>query len=311
MQHESAWIEASVSVRDELDFGDVAPALQTLLRERVAPVALPSYGQHLASNHAVGLSELVSRYELRIEAAFATLHAAARHFPVYGLGPQVQVLDFGNMAGSLLEDDLATLEREAAPVTIWKRPRGTALVDALKQFTESELNLLIAEQLGAGQTDSKQAVDAVEKHFNSMVDARYIQRATVALRQGIQRWHGSSLLRPALLLIAGVAVVETLVYSYGPIDWRFGMSMLCALGAGVVGWIALEILTLMGILRNFPKQIGSRLHAQIKAGGGLTKWRVVVAASMLVTAFFTAKLLANNPGIYMFLRHGPPVEVKV
>lgn len=297
VQHEWACVTATVSTQEELTFGVVDGALEKLLRERIAPADLPSYGSFLTAHHVIAEAALGSRYELRIDALHATLVAAARTFTIYGLGQQAQVVDFVNIAGHLLHDDLVTLERAAVPSPVWSRPADSALPGALRQFVASELNLLIAEQLGAQKGGSQQAAAAVEAHFANMVDAAYVQRAAVALRQGFNGLYGADLLYPALWVAGGAAVVSVLVYAFGPSHYGVWNCVGWAVLAGAAGWAGVEMISLTRIMRGFPEQIGARLHSQIKAGGSVTKWRVAVAAGMIASALLGAKLASKLPFI--------------
>lgn len=290
VQHEWACVTASVNTGEELTFGVVDETLEALIRERIALADLPAYGRCVETHQVIDGAALGSRYELRIDAVFARLRAAARHFAVYGLGPQTQVLDFVNIAGHLLEDDLVTLEQAALPVSSWARPKDPALLYALKQFVASELNLLIAEQQGA-----QQATSAVEAHFKNMVDAAYVQRATVALRQGFNGLYGAGLLRPALWVAGTAGVVSAMMFAFGPSSYGPWNCAAWSTLAGAAGWIGVEMVSLGRIMRNFPEQIGARLHAQIKAGGSVTKWRLAVGAGVMASAFLGAKLASVLP----------------
>ncbi len=309
VQHEWGGVTAAVGVEEELTFGIVDAALEKLIRERIAPADLPAFGSYLEAHHVADNAALGSRFELRIDAVYAKLHAAARHFAVYGLGPKAQVLDFANIAGHLLEDDLVTLERAAVPLPMWTRPADAALLDALKQFVASELNLLIAEQLGGQQPTAQTAAQAVETHFKSMVDAAYVRRATVALRQGFNGLYGGDMLRPALWVAGGAGVLSALVYAFGPSHYGAWNCTGWALLGGLLGWIGVEVAALNRIMRSFPERIGARLHSQIKAGGGVTRWRVAVAAGVVASAFLAATIAAKVP--FVRHRHEGPVAVQV
>lgn len=300
VQHEAASVTATVQVHEELTFAKTDATLETLIRERIAPADLPTFGSYLGAHNVIEGTALGTRYELRIDALHANLHAAARHFSVYGLGPKAQVLDFVNIAGHLLEDDLVTLELAAQPVSLWSRPRDSALLDALKLFVASELNLLIAEQLGM-----QKAASAVEAHFKNMVDAAYVARATIALRRGFNGLYGADLLRPALWVVGGAGVVSALVYTFGPQQYGPWNCTGWAALAGAAGWIGVEMMSLSRIMRSFPEQIGARLHSQIKAGGSVTKWRAAVAAGVIASAFVAAKLASLLP----FAGHVPLEQV--
>lgn len=297
VQHEWACVSAMVSTQEDLSFGVVDAALEALIRERIAPADLPSYGRLLSAHHVVADAALGSRYELRFDALHATLETAARSFTLYGLGPQAQVVDFGNITSHLLQDGLVTLERAAVPVPVWVHPDASALPGAFRQFVASELNLLIAENLGPQQAGSPSAAAAVDAHFKNMVDTAYVQRASVALRHGMSGLYGAALLYPALSVAGGAALVSILVYAFGPAQYDIWHCAGWAVLAGAVGWAGVEVASLKRILRDFPAPIGARLQPQFKASASATKWRVAVAAGVIVSALLGSKLAATLPFI--------------
>ena len=307
VQHEWACVTASVSAQEELTFGLVDAALESLIRERIPAADLPAYGRCLKAHHVINGAALGSRYDLQIEAVYARLHAAARHFSLYGLGPQAQVLDFANIGAHLLEDDLVTLEHAVKPASAWSRQGNPALLYALKQFVASELNLLIAEQPDAHKGGPQQAASQVEAHLRNMVDAQYVQRSTVALRQGFNGLFGANLLRPALWVAGGAGLVSALVYAVGP--WTYGAWHCTAWAAlsGAAGWTGVEMLSVRGIMRSFPEQIGARLRSQIKAGGSVAAWRVAVAAGVMASALLGATLASKVP--FFERRHQGPAQL--
>jgi hypothetical protein len=299
VQHEWATVAATVSSEQELTFGKVDLALELLIRERIAVQDLPSYGAFLEAHHIADQMALGSRYELRIDAIYARLHAATRHFSIYALGPDAQVFDFVNIAGHLLEDDLVTLEQALAPVSVWSRQHDAALRNALKLFVASELNLLIAEQAGGQHSDAQLAAASVEKHFRNMVDAAYVQRAGVALREGFDALYSANLVRPALWIAGGAGLLAALVYTFGPAHYGVLKCMGWALAGSALAWAGAEMLALHRIMRFFPEHIGARLHSQVKASGGVKRWRLGLGAGLLATTFLGVTLASS----IAFLRH--------
>ncbi len=308
-QHEWAAVTAASVVHEELTFGVVDPALERLIRERIASADLPQYGRYLEAHHVIEDQALGSRYELRIDAVHAELQAAARRFAIYGLGAQGQVLDFVNIAGHLLDDDLVTLERAVAHVNNWGQPRNAALPDALQHVLASELNLLIAEQLGARSARPKQAARAVESHYKSMVDAAYVERATVALRRSFDGLYGADLLRPSLCLAAVTATLAALLSIFGPVSLGPYQCAGGALIAGALGWLGIEQLAIKRIIRSFPEPIGPRLRSQLETGGAVTRWRLALGAALIASAVLGAKLGSALP--FADSRRPPPVVPEV
>jgi hypothetical protein len=292
VQHEWATVTAEVSSVEELSFGIVEPTLEALIRERIAIPDLPPYGSYLEAHHVANAGALGSRYALRVDATRADIAIASREFCFYGFGPQVEVLDFVNVTGQLLEDDLVTLERAVAGASVRDRPHDTRLLDTLTLFVSSELNLRIAQP----PTNAAAAAEAqAQAQPASMVGTAYMERAHAALQLGLKRVFGASFLRPALWLVGGTAFLSALLYACGP---RSFSPWACALYASIAGaalGFAAELTILRKIKRSLPEQFGQRLQSTLTAGGGTTQGRIALVIGLFASASLSASLASKVP----------------
>lgn len=124
-----------------------------------------------------------------------TVVAGGARAQVRGFGPQQDVLDYRNIAGMLLSDDLVVLE-DALKSTSLIPPRVTGDLHAsLAIVLASEANVAIAEN--AAKKDQSE----ITARFKGVVTPDYIARAGGALKQSIGRAYWASLAKgPAAVL---------------------------------------------------------------------------------------------------------------
>jgi hypothetical protein len=272
--HVSGTVEASVQVHQDLPLLGADAALRSFLQERVPAADLPQLCTLQGiPQHAVDGTRMHSRYRLRLEVCRAGFSAAGTQFMLHGLGPELRVYSFENIAGRLLAADLLALE------TCVHSRRAGALLDVTADFLRSELNLLIAEHVA----DADEATfAAVEQRFQGLVDADYCVRATAALRGALGQLYRAQLQGPALLLCGVTALGAAALVALG---WPTGLpasDALAALAAATVAWAALEWLTRWRIARRCSAGFALRLNAQLAAGGSVRRWRV--GAALAATA---------------------------
>lgn len=125
-----------------------------------------------------------------------TVVAGGARAQVRGYGPQQDVLDYRNIAGMLLSDDLVVLE-DALKTTSLVPPRVHAdLYGSLSTVLASEANVAIAENA------AKKDQSAIIATFKGVVTPDYITRAGGALKQAIGRAYWASLAKgPAAVLV--------------------------------------------------------------------------------------------------------------
>ena len=263
-QHEWACVTAAVSAVEDLTFGIVEPALETLIRDHIAIADLPDYGSYLEAHHVVDAGALGSRYELRVDATRAKIHVASREFCLYGLGPQAQVFDFVDITGQLLDDDMATLERAVAASSLWTRPQDTGLLDALKLFISSEQNLRIAQP-------------------------------PAALNQGLKRVFGARLVRPAAWVVGSAGLLSALLYAFGPASFGPWHCTFYASIAGVALGLAAEAWSLGRIRQFFPERFGEQLKSHVTAASGISIWRMAILIGVFASASLGARIASKIP----------------
>ena len=204
---------------------------------------------------------------------------------IRGFGPAQDVHDFGNIAGLLLTGDLERLEA-ALPATRAFPPRTTPEMEgALSSVLASEVNVAIAQHA------AKKDKSALTREFRGVVSDAFVERAALAIRQGIGRVYWSSMLRgPAALLAIPLIqfLVQFLVRGQDPNSQTtamFGL-MLLAFGGAIGAHLWCVRLVQRRIRPNgVPKMIGV-----INRLGLTTQWLVGAAVWCVVTTYLVALL---------------------
>jgi hypothetical protein len=103
-----------------------------------------------------------------------------------GFGPEQEVLDYRNIAGMLLVEDLIQLDGAIAMTRLVPPVVNDAIYDSLSDMLASEANFTIAMA-----RETKTPAEA-EKDFRGVVTAEYIKRASAAVCTGVTRayWAG-------------------------------------------------------------------------------------------------------------------------
>lgn len=297
VQHAWSTVRAHIASSETLDIHSEDEGLRALVEHKMAREELPGYGALLDVRHSVLDGQLDSRYRLRLDVIKAPLSAARRDFVVYGFGPGPAVLDFANIAGHLLEDDLVELERGSEQACRWRHRRGAALITAARRFVESELNLLVAEQQCDQSITTAQAAGKVEQQYKGLVNATYVARASGALREAFGSLYGAELAEPVLYQCALVALLTALMYGFG---WpRAGAwpAIACGLGLAVLGWRALEWRAQARMRRIFPGRIGERALCQLESNCTVKRWRLAILLAGGVAVFGAVGLAAQVPAV--------------
>ncbi len=120
---------------------------------------------------------------------------------VRGFGPNQDVLDYRNVAGMLLSDDLKLLE-EILPTTSLVPPKmNDTVLHALSMVLSSEANATIA--VNAAKKDQS----VLERDFRGVVDGPYIKRAGGAMKTTISRAYWAVMARgPMATLVIPVLI---------------------------------------------------------------------------------------------------------
>lgn len=141
-----------------------------------------------------------------------TVQVSGVRTQVRGFGPNQVVLDYRNIAGILLSDDLVVLE-DALKTTSLMPPRvNDALLASLTTVLSSKANVSI------GENAAKKDQSPVVATFKGVVTADYIARAGAAIRKATGRAYWAALAKgPAAVLAIPLiqAPVELIVRGQG------------------------------------------------------------------------------------------------
>ncbi|WP_426194003.1 hypothetical protein [Massilia sp. DWR3-1-1] len=284
IEHAGGIVAASVEAAESLAIAGANQRLSALVRQRIATAELPAYGALLGVTHQAGDSAVVSTYTMRLDVRHAAMRAREREFSLYGFGPACAVLDFCNIVGHMLEDDLQAFEADLLQARRWrlKRAGGDGVLAASARFLRSELNMEIVEHANGAAADAA----AVEQRFSGLVDAAYIARVVAALGRATGHIYGDQMRAPALVLcgLVALAAAATAVAQWP--DPRAPLSAAACMGAAAAAWLVLEWWQQRAIMRGFDGDIGARMLARIKADGSVRNWRI----GMLLAAGVAAGL---------------------
>ncbi|HPN07000.1 MAG TPA: hypothetical protein PK050_14410 [Hyphomonadaceae bacterium] len=125
-----------------------------------------------------------------------TVIAGGARAQIRSFGPQQDVLDYRNIAGMLLSDDLVVLE-DALKTTRLIPPRvNAALYTSLSTALASEANVAIAE------TAARKDQAEITARFKGVVTQDYITRAGGTLKQAVSRAYWASLAKGPIAVLA-------------------------------------------------------------------------------------------------------------
>lgn len=125
-----------------------------------------------------------------------SVQAGAGRAQVRGYGPEQEVLDYRNIAGMLLSDDLAVLEAQLLATRLAPPKVHDGLFGSLSEMMRSEAHVTIAESA------AKKDVGAVEQAFRGVVTGEYIRRAGAALKQAVGRAYWAGLAKGPVAVLA-------------------------------------------------------------------------------------------------------------
>ena len=159
-----------------------------------------------------------------------TVVAGGARAQVRGFGPNQDVLDYRNIAGMLLSDDLVVLEADLKTTRLMPPRVHEALYGSLATVLASEANVAIAE------TAAKKDQSEIASRFKGVVTPDYIARAGGALKQAIGRAYWAMLAKgPAGVLAIPLLQlpIELLVRNQGQ-----GSRLMALLGVILITFFA-------------------------------------------------------------------------
>lgn len=125
-----------------------------------------------------------------------TVVAGGARAEVRGYGPDQDVLDYRNIAGMLLSDDLVVLENDLKTTRLLPPRLHEGLYASLATVLASEANVAIAEH--AARKDQGE----ITTRFKGVVTPDYIARAGGALKQAVGRAYWSVLAKGPVAVLA-------------------------------------------------------------------------------------------------------------
>lgn len=280
IQHVRGTLVATVEHAERLDIHTEDTALRQLIETNLSAEQLPSFGGLDSATIQTQGMRLRAVHQLHVDVHEAHLKAGAETFVLHGFGPQVQVFDFKNIAGHLLEEDLQKLEQGLSGTSRWRRQRGTGLLNITADFLRSELNMLIAERATSQNESPEEASAAVQAQFGGLVSASYIARANQALKGAISRLYGAELFEPAASLCALAALLTAVSFVLGWPRYEVWPTLLATIVGGGLVWLVLEWWTRRRIARQFAGDHGQRILAQLKQQGSIRRWRKGIAIAL-------------------------------
>lgn len=161
-----------------------------------------------------------------------TVCAGAGRAQVRAFGPDQEVMDYRNIAGMLLSDDLSVLEAQLLGTRLVPPKVHDGLFGSLAEVLRSEANVTIAENA------AKKDTSGVERDFRGVVTGDYIRRAGTALKTAIGRAYWAALAKGPVAVLAAPLLylpVGLLVRSQGQ-------------GAEAMAMIGVMLMTFFGAL---------------------------------------------------------------
>jgi len=232
---------------------------------------LLQYGDQVHYSHELNGLSVRTSYTLKIPYQKAELQAKQQHFTIYGFGTQAEVFDYQNLVGHMLQGDLNAL-REA--LISGKRSQyswQSNVLDALGDFTRSELNLVIAEEL-VGTKASADPHKTVEAKFSGMVSSDYIANASQSFQSAISQIYRAKVGQPTLALL-GIALILSAILSIlvQPTHHWIATSMLTFTICGLT-WVLAKIYAQTSITRQFEDSLGKRILNLSKQASNIKNW---------------------------------------
>ena len=277
IQHRWATIKADVVVSDRRVITSDDDVLKNLIREKLNDLdEYSELGTIAKVSHSVQVTDtstkLLSEHNLLIETKCAEIDVHGKSITFYGFGPNLKVVDFSNIAGLLLKEDLCNLEKSVV--------QGD-LLQATLQFVESEVNLKIAEDLLPNGA-SKDVDAKIIQQFKGVVNDEYISRANSALSLALSKLfsHQFRFTSFWIFLIGLLAGLFMQLYKW-PVENTFAIVAICVLSTLVV-WLLSENIVQSKISEKFPALVSKRIYTLLKRSDGVTQMRVIFGVAFAI-----------------------------
>jgi hypothetical protein len=204
---------------------------------------------------------------------------------VRAYGPGQEVLDFKNLAGMLLADDVAELEA-ALKGTRLVPPKVTGeLYPALSNVLASEANARIA------RSGSRLSADEMQTELRGVVSSEHVTRAGAAIRKGVNRTYWAAMARggaAVLLLPLSFAVIDLAVRGAG------GAARVLAILGVMLATFGVAAAAHLWIVRQLQRRIAPdrvpRMGPIVDRSGPTTVWLVTAGVAAVVLTLFVAAI---------------------
>ena len=265
-QHTLGYIESTVSTSESLELHHDEPAVVALMKPRLTIAGLAQQTRLTAVRHTPNGARIDSRYQTDLAVTKGNITAAGMAFSIFGFGAQNDIFDYQNIAGKLLQTDVERLDAAISQTSAWRIRGGDDVLQATSAFVESELNLLIAENVaGTKASDTASAAATVESQFKGLVDQAYVTHATEVFKRALGRLYQPHMVEPGLYCTGIAVLVSAAVYGFRWPDRAWALPL--GLAAGAVGWACIEFSNRRRIARLFPGATGPRILKQVDASG--------------------------------------------
>lgn len=190
-----ATLSASVTENFETTVRTTTPETSAVLKglgtiEQVLKYA----GSHRATSE-INADTLRRDTVASIPVTAVTVQAGKGRAQVHSFGPDQDVLDYRNIAGMLLTDDVTALEETLATTKLIPPKINDALFASLTDMLASKAHVTIAESA------AKKDVSDVEREFRGVVTGEYIKRAGAALKTAVGRAYWALLAKGPLAVL--------------------------------------------------------------------------------------------------------------
>ena len=263
---------------------------------------LPAYGELIEHAHEGRPLSAYSTYTLRIPHQKASIQADNEVFTIYGFGKQARVFSYENIVGHLLHKDLQSLRTALSTGKKKHHTTQTNVLDRLADFTRSELNMVLAEEL----TNAKPSSDlhaAVEAQYHGIASQDYIAQASAAFKLAISRVYRAKVAEPAFSLM-GIALMLSIILAVlgAPTSHWMSSALLSFFICGVL-WVFAEIFAQRSIANHFEGALGKRVLTLSKQASNIKNWKRWMWLGMLISAFCGAFLVMHLDKVLQWLQN--------
>ncbi len=271
------------------------------LMEQIDVHQLPEYGNLVHHAHEGGSLSVHSSYTFLIPTLRATLRADDKDFTIHAFGSQAKVFSYENIAGHLLQKDLHSLSMALAPDKTGHVSWQVNVLDKLAEFTRSELNMVLAEEL-TGTKPSADLHAAVEEKYSGMVSRTYIADASSAFQRAISHIYRAKVAEPTYALV-GISLMLGIILTILQLPTAHWISSaaLTFIVCGVL-WALAETHAQRSIARHFEGNLGKRILELSTQASNIKGWRRWIWPALGVCAFGGAFSVRHFPKVSAWLQ---------